>query len=42
MDLLIEKDTQVPVHVAENPMTAVAEGAGRVLDELALLKEVSM
>jgi len=42
IDLLIEKVTQVPVHVAENPMTVVAEGAGRVLDELALLKEVSM
>ncbi len=40
-DLLIEKVTQVPVHVADNPMNVVAEGAGRVLDELALLKEIS-
>jgi rod shape-determining protein MreB len=42
LDLLIEKVTQVPVHVADNPMTAVAEGTGRALDELALLKEISM
>lgn len=41
-DLLIEKVAQVPVRVANNPMTLVAEGAGRVLDELALLKEISM
>jgi rod shape-determining protein MreB len=41
LDLLIEKVTQVPVHVSDNPMTAVAEGTGRALDELALLKEIS-
>lgn len=41
LDLLIEKITQVPVHITDNPMTAVAEGAGRALDELALLKEIS-
>ncbi len=40
-DTLIEKITQVPVRIADNAMTAVAEGAGRALDELALLKEVS-
>jgi rod shape-determining protein MreB len=42
LDLLIEKVTQVPVHVADNAMVVVAEGTGRVLDELALLKEISM
>ena len=41
LDVLIGKITQVPVHIADNAMTAVAEGAGRALDELALLKEVS-
>ncbi len=41
LDLLIEKVTRVPVHIADNPLTAVAEGAGRALDELALLKEIS-
>lgn len=41
LDALIEKITQVPVHIADNPMTAVAEGAGRALDELALLKEIA-
>lgn len=41
LDVLIGKITQVPVHIADNAMTAVAEGAGRALDELALLKEIS-
>jgi len=42
LDRLIHKVTQVPVHVADNAMTVVAKGAGRVLDELALLKEISV
>ncbi|MEN6615339.1 MAG: rod shape-determining protein [Syntrophorhabdus sp.] len=41
LDVLIQKITQVPVHIADNAMTSVAEGAGRALDELALLKEIS-
>ncbi len=42
LDLLMEKITQVPVHIADNPMTAVAEGTGIALDELAFLKEISV
>ena len=42
LNLLIENVTRVPVRVADNAMTVVAEGTGRVLDELALLKEISM
>lgn len=42
LDLLMEKITHVPVHVADNPMTAVVEGAGIALDELALLKDISV
>ena len=41
LDILIGKITQVPVYIADNAMTAVAEGAGTALDELALLKEIS-
>ncbi len=31
----------VAVHIAEDPLSAVAEGAGKVLEELAFLKRVS-
>ena len=33
--------TGLPVHVAEDPLSAVAEGTGKVLEELAFLKKVS-
>jgi rod shape-determining protein MreB len=41
LDLLIREVTRLPVIVAENPTTAVVEGAGRVLDEVTLLKEIA-
>ncbi|HVN24131.1 MAG TPA: rod shape-determining protein [Syntrophorhabdales bacterium] len=41
LDLLIKEVTRLPVIVAENPTTAVVEGAGRVLDEVTLLKEIA-
>lgn len=41
LDLLIKEVTRLPVIVAENPLTAVVEGAGRVLDEMSLLKEIA-
>jgi rod shape-determining protein MreB and related proteins len=41
LDLLIKEVTRLPVIVAENPLTAVVEGAGRVLDEMALLREIA-
>jgi rod shape-determining protein MreB len=41
LDLLIKEVTRLPVIVAENPLTAVVEGAGKVLDEMALLKEIA-
>lgn len=41
LDLLIKEVTKLPVVVAENPLTAVVEGAGKVLDELELLKQVA-
>ncbi len=30
----------MPVHIAENPLDCVAEGTGKVLENLDLLKEV--
>jgi rod shape-determining protein MreB len=41
LDLLIREVTRLPVVVAENATTAVVEGAGRVLDEVTLLKEIA-
>ena len=32
---------ELPVHVAEDPLSAVAEGAGRVLSEIEFLRKVS-
>ncbi len=41
LDLLIKEVTRLPVIVTDNPLTAVVEGAGRVLDEMNLLKEIA-
>ena len=42
LDRLLETETQLPVTVAQDPMSCVALGVGRVLDELELLKKVAM
>jgi rod shape-determining protein MreB len=41
LDRLIAEATGLPVHVAEDPLSAVAEGTGRALSELKVLKAVS-
>jgi rod shape-determining protein MreB len=41
LDLLIKEVTRLPVIIAENPLTAVVEGAGQALDEVSLLKEIA-
>jgi rod shape-determining protein MreB len=42
LDLLLRETTGLPVMLAEDPMTAVAIGTGRCLDEMRLLKEVTI
>ncbi len=42
LDRLLGKETQLPVTVAQDPMSCVALGVGRVLAELELLKKVAM
>ena len=37
MDKLIAERTGLPVHLADDPMSAVAEGTGVVLNELGFL-----
>ncbi|MDK2960276.1 MAG: rod shape-determining protein MreB [Bacillota bacterium] len=40
MDTLLEKETGMPVHVAEDPLTCVARGTGKALDEIDVLGRV--
>ncbi len=40
LDVLIREETKLPVTIAEDPLTCVARGAGKVLDEINVLKEV--
>jgi rod shape-determining protein MreB len=41
IDQLISEETGLPVHVAEDPLSAVAEGTGKLLDELDFLRKVT-
>jgi len=41
IDRLVAEETMLPVHIADDPLTAVAEGTGRVLQELQFLKRVA-
>ncbi|MEI6631981.1 MAG: rod shape-determining protein [bacterium] len=42
MDKLISEETGLPVHIAEDPLTAVACGTGIVLNEIRYLKKVTV
>jgi len=42
LDLLIREETGLPVLVAEDPLTAVVRGVGKMLDELDLLRRVAI
>jgi rod shape-determining protein MreB len=42
LDALIKQETALPVIVAENPLTAVVLGVGKMLDELDLLRRVAI
>ncbi len=41
LDKLISEQTGLPVHVADDPLSAVAEGTGMVLHELKFLRKVA-
>ena len=41
LDKLLQEETGLPVHVAEDPLSAVAEGTGRALNELKFLRQVA-
>lgn len=42
LDVLIHQETNLPVVLAEDPLTAVVIGSGRILDHLELLKDVTI
>jgi rod shape-determining protein MreB len=42
LDILLHEATGLPVMLAEDPLTAVVEGTGRCLDDLHLLKELTI
>lgn len=41
LDKLLSEETKLPVHVAEDPLSAVAEGTGKVLSEIKFLRQVT-
>lgn len=41
IDRLVAQETGLPVHIADDPLSAVAEGTGRVLQEIEFLKRVA-
>ncbi len=42
LDLLIKEETRLPVIVADDPLTAVVRGVGKMLDEIDLLQCVAL
>ena len=42
LDKLISEETGLPVHVADDPLTAVAKGTGKVLDEIHYLRKLTV
>ena len=41
LDRRLREDTQLPVTVAEEPLTSVVMGAGRMLSDLPLLRRLA-
>ena len=42
LDALLREETGLPITIADDPLSVVVRGAGRALDELDLLKEVTI
>ena len=42
LDLLLREETRLPIKITDNPLTTVALGAGKVLDNVSILKEISV
>ncbi len=42
LDVLLHQETGVPIHIAEDPLSAVVLGSGRALDDIDILREVTV
>ena len=42
LEVLIREETELPIAIAEDPLSCVVRGTGKVLDELDLLKEIQI
>src|SRR5512136_2874524 len=42
LDILLREETKLPIRVTQDPLAAVVLGSGKALDNMALLKEVSV
>ena len=42
LDERLRQETNIPVHVTEDPLSCVAIGSGKILEELELLKRISV
>jgi rod shape-determining protein MreB len=42
LDLLLREQTKLPITITDNPLSTVVLGSGKVLDNLSLLKEVTI
>ncbi|MEJ2008170.1 MAG: rod shape-determining protein [Acidobacteriota bacterium] len=42
IDLLVKQETGLPITIAENPLTAVVDGVGKMLDELEMLRRIAI
>ena len=42
LDILLREETGLPISLAEDPLSSVVLGAGHLLDELDLLRKVSI
>ena len=42
LDVLLREETRLPITITDDPLTTVVLGAGKVLDNLSILKEVTV
>ncbi len=42
LDIILREETQLPVTIADDPLLCVVKGAGKVLDEIKLLRDVAI
>jgi len=41
IDRMVSDETGLPVHIADDPLTAVCQGTGRVLEDIPTLRRIA-